>query len=137
MSKITEELVLKNMVDVMLAQQGLKKETEIRQTTATFMADTGAHFNTITEDVFKKLGLTKTGTRLCKLASGIEQRFDVSSQAEIWWRDRSIPMPFLVVPSGATNLFSITAMELLDLMPDPMQGKLVGAHGDEYITMLE
>ncbi|GHV50155.1 hypothetical protein AGMMS49579_03290 [Spirochaetia bacterium] len=83
MSKITEELVLKNMEDVTLAQRGLKKE------------------------------------------------------AEIWWKDRSIPMPFIIVPEGATNLFSVTAMELLDLMPDPIQGKLVGVHGDKYVTMLE
>ncbi|GHV89351.1 hypothetical protein AGMMS50267_17110 [Spirochaetia bacterium] len=41
----------------------------------------------------------------------------------------SIPMPFIIVPEGATNLFSVTAMELLDLMPDPIQGKLVGVHG--------
>ncbi|GMO58299.1 MAG: hypothetical protein Ta2A_03740 [Treponemataceae bacterium] len=136
MSQIVEDLVLKNMADVMDAQRGLKKESEVRRVTATFLADTGAHFNTITEDVFNKLGLTKTGTRRCKLANGGEQRFDVSSQAEIWWHDRSIPMPFLIVPTGAKNLFSVTAMELLDLMPDPMQGKLVGAHGDDYITML-
>jgi predicted aspartyl protease len=137
MSKITEKLLLKNMFDVMEVQLGLKKEAEVREVTVSFVADTGAHYNTITEDVFEKLGLTKTGSRLCKLAGGIEKRFDISSQAEIWWRDRSIPMPFLVVPVGANNLFSVTAMELLDLMPDPMQGKLVGAHGDEYVCMLE
>ncbi|GHV92894.1 hypothetical protein AGMMS50268_33970 [Spirochaetia bacterium] len=137
MSKITEELVLKNMVDVMLAQQGLKKEAEIRELTVTFVADTGAHYNTLTEDVCKKLGLSKAGSRICKLAGGIEKRFDISSQAEIWWHDRSIPMPFIIVPEGATNLFSVTAMELLDLVPDPIQGKLVGVHGDKYITMLE
>ncbi|GHV81122.1 hypothetical protein AGMMS49944_29130 [Spirochaetia bacterium] len=57
--------------------------------------------------------------------------------AEIWWKDRSIPMPFIIVPEGATNVFSVTAIALLDLMPDPIQGKLVGVHGDKYVTMLE
>ena len=137
MSKITEELILKNMLDVIDAGRGLIKKTEIREAAVMFVADTGAHFNAITEDVFKKLGLIKTGSRLCKLAGGIEKRFDICSQAEIWWKDRSIPMPFLVVPTGANNLFSVTAMELLDLIPDPTQGKLVGAHGNEYVCVLE
>jgi predicted aspartyl protease len=136
MSKIVEELVLKNWVDVSDVQRGLKKESEVRSATVKFMADTGAHHNTLNEDDVKNLGLTKEGSRSCKLADGSSGRFDTTSLAEIWWHDRSIPMPFIIVPKGTINLLSITAMELLDIVPDPSKGKLVGEHGDEFVTLL-
>lgn len=62
---------------------------------------------------------------------------DVSSQMEICWRDRRIELDAAIAPPGANNLFSITAMELLDIMPDPSKDCLVGIHGDQYLNELE
>ena len=72
-----------------------------------------------------------------KLAGGQSARLDVSDQMEIVWRDRRIKLDAAIAPAGANNLLSITAMELLDIMPNPSKGCLVGIHGDEYLNELE
>ena len=109
----------------------------MRQTTVHFKADTGAHRNVITRDVFERLGLRKEGEQIFKLAGGQSTRLDLSDPMELIWRDRRIEVDAAIAPPGAPNLLSITAMELLDIMPNPIEGCLVGVHGDEYINELE
>ena len=134
---VYEDLVIRNADDVSDFSRGRIKESEVRQTTVRFKADTGAHRNVITRDVFERLGLRKKGDQTFKLAGGQSARMDVSGQMEIIWRGRSVEMDAAIAPPGANNLLSITAMELLDIMPDPAKGCLVGNHGDDYINELE
>ncbi|GHT86460.1 hypothetical protein FACS1894137_12090 [Spirochaetia bacterium] len=134
---VYEDLVVRNLEDVFDFNRGRIKESEVRQTIVHFKADTGAHRNVITRDVFERLGLRKKGEQMFKLAGGQSAKMDVSSPMEIIWHDRRIEMDAAIAPPGASNLFSITAMELLDLMPNPSKGCLVGVHGDEYLNELE
>jgi predicted aspartyl protease len=134
---VYEDLVLRNYEDVSDFRRGRIKESEVRQTTVRFKVDTGAHRNVITRDVFERLGLRKEGEQMFRLAGGQSARMDVSHPMEIIWHDRRIMLDAAIAPTGANNLLSITAMELLDIMPDPSKGCLVGIHGDEYINELE
>ncbi|GHT49296.1 hypothetical protein FACS1894102_3790 [Spirochaetia bacterium] len=134
---VYEDLVVRNSDDVSNFDQGRIKESEVRQTTVRFKADTGAHRNVITRDVFEQLGLRKKREQTFRLAGGQAARMDVSSQMELIWRDRRIELDAAIAPAGANNLLSITAMELLDIMSDPSKGCLVGIHGDEYLNELE
>ncbi|GAB6391058.1 MAG: aspartyl protease family protein [Treponematales bacterium] len=134
---VWEDLVLRNAGDLELVALGVKKESEVRQMKARFKVDTGAHRNVITRDVFEQLGLRKEGEQRFKMAGGQSAVLDVSSQMEINWHGRKITLDAAIAPEGANNLLSITAMELLDIMPDPSKGCLVGIHGDEYINELE
>ncbi|GHV77271.1 hypothetical protein AGMMS49942_20920 [Spirochaetia bacterium] len=134
---VYEDLVVRNSDDVSDFSRGRIKESEIRQTTVHFKADTGAHRNVITRDVFERLGLRKTGEQVFRLAGGQSANMDISSPMQIIWHDRRIDMDAAIAPLGASNLFSITAMELLDLMPNPVEGCLVGVHGDEYLNELD
>ncbi|GHV01874.1 hypothetical protein FACS189485_01070 [Spirochaetia bacterium] len=134
---VYEDLVVRNSEDVSDFSRGRIKESEVRQTTVHFKADTGAHRNVITRDVFERLGLCKEGEQTFKLAGGQPARMDVSGQMEIIWHDRRIELDAAIAPPGSNNLLSITAMELLDIMPDPSKGCLVGIHGDEYLNELE
>jgi predicted aspartyl protease len=134
---VYEDLLVRNAEDLTAVKLGYMKESEVRQTTVHFKADTGAHRNVITRNVFEKLGLQKEGEQIFKLAGGQPALLDVSSQMEISWRNRKIKLDAAVVPQEANNLLSITAMELLDIMPDPSKGCLIGIHGDEYLNELE
>ena len=134
---VYEDLVVRNAEDLFDLSRGRIKESEVRQTTVRFKADTGAHRNVITRDVFERLGLRKKGEQTFKLAGGQPALMDVSSQMELIWRDRRVELDAAIAPAGANNLLSITAMELLDIMPNPAKGCLVGIHGDDYINELE
>jgi predicted aspartyl protease len=130
-------LVVRNYDDVSDFRRGRIKESEVRQMTVRFKVDTGAHRNVITREVFEQLGLCKEGEQTFKLAGGQSARMDVSAQMELIWHDRRVKLDAAIAPQGANNLLSITAMELLDIMPNPIKGCLVGVHGDEYINELE
>ena len=134
---VYEDLVVRNSEDISNFIQGRIKESEVRQTTVHFKVDTGAHRNVITRDVFERLGLRKKGEQTFKLAGGQSARMDGSGQMESIWHDRRIELDAAIAPTGANNLLSITAMELLDIMPNPSKGCLVGVHGDEYLNELE
>jgi len=134
---VWEDLLLKNAGDLELAAHGFKTEPEVRQASVRFKVDTGAHRNVITRDVFEKLGLRKEGEQRFKMAGGQSAVLDIASPMEITWRGRRITLDAAIAPEGANNLLSITAMELLDVMPDPSKGCLVGIHGDDYINELE
>jgi len=134
---VWEDLLLKNGDDIADFSRGLKKEPEVRQAFVRFKVDTGAHRNVITRDVFERLGLRKEGRQRFKMAGGQSAVLDISSPMEINWRGRRITLDAAIAPEGANNLLSITAMELLDVMPDPSRGCLVGIHGDDYINELE
>jgi len=134
---VWENLTLKNAEDMVLAENGFKKESEVRQATVRFKADTGAHRNVITHDVFDALGLKKTGQNRFTLAGGQKAVLDIADLMEIDWHGRKVKMDAAIAPEGACNLLSITAMELLDVMPDPSKGCLVGVHGDEYLNDLD
>jgi predicted aspartyl protease len=134
---VYEDLVVRNAEDVSDFTRGRIKESDVRQTMVHFMADTGAHRNVITRDVFERLGLRKKGEQAFKLAGGQSAVMDVSHPMELIWRDRRIELDAAIAPAGANNLLSITAMELLDIMPNPSKGCLVGIHGDEYLNELE
>jgi predicted aspartyl protease len=134
---VYEDLVVRNLDDVSDLRRGRIHESEVRQTTVRFKADTGAYRNVITRDVFERLGLFKTGGQTFKLAGGQRAALDIASPMELCWHDRRIVMDAAIAPAGASNLLSITAMELLDIMPHPIKGCLVGVHGDDYINELE
>ncbi|GMO61043.1 MAG: hypothetical protein Ta2G_20850 [Termitinemataceae bacterium] len=134
---VYEDLIVRNSEDISDFRRGHIKEPEVRQTTVRFKADRGMRRNVITRDVFKQLGLRKKGEQTFMLDDGQRARMDVSSQMELIWRDRRIELDAAIAPEGASNLLSITAMELLDIMPDPSKGCLVGIHGDEYLNELE
>ena len=137
---VYEDLVIRNSEDISNFLQGRIKESEVRQMTVRFKVDTGAHRNVITRDVFERLGLRKKGEQTFRLAGGQPALMDVSAQMEIIWHDRRVELDAAIAPAGANNLLSITAMELLDIMPNPSDsnnGCLVGVHGDEYINELE
>lgn len=137
---VYEDLVVKNAEDIVKSRLGNIKESEVRQTTVRFMADTKRIRNVITRDVFERLGLRKRGEQMIHLVGGEPALMDVSGQMEIIWHDRRVEMDAAIAPAGTSNLLSITTMELLDIMPNPSDsnnGCLVGVHGDEYINELE
>jgi predicted aspartyl protease len=131
---VYEDLVVRNAGDVYDFTQGRIKESDVRQATVHFKVDTGRIRNVITRDVFERLGLRKKGEQTVKLADGTVP--DVSDLMELTWRDRRIEVDAAIAPPGVDNLLSITTMELLDIMPNPIEGCLVGVHGDEYINEL-
>jgi len=133
MGLVYSEIKMINLEDKLLAKNGVINEQDVRSMTVTAMVDTGAWTLVINEDVREKLGLSLAGDEPGTLADGTRQYYKMSGPLEIWWKDRRFVLQALVIPSADDILLGALPLEGLDLIVDPREEKLVGAHGDTVL----
>jgi len=136
MGVFKEEITLENTLDRGFARHGYIKESEIRALKVEAIPDTGAWTLVINEDIRQKLGLTIEETSTSSLADGKSDTYDVTGGVKIRWKDRSTILPAVVVPNAKEILLGALPLEAMDLMVDPVHGKLVGVHGDQQLHVL-
>jgi clan AA aspartic protease len=136
MGPFKEEITLENTLDRGFARHGYIKESEIRALKVEAIPDTGAWTLVINEDIRQKLGLTIEETSISSLADGKSDTYDVTVGVKIRWKDRSTILPAVVVPNAKEILLGALPLEAMDLMVDPVHGKLVGVHGDQQLHVL-
>jgi clan AA aspartic protease len=136
MGLFKEEITLENILDRGDARRGYIKESEIRTLKVEAMPDTGAWTLVINEDIRQKLGLTIEETSTSTLADGKSDIYDVTESVKIRWKDRSTALPAIVVPNAKEILLGALPLEAMDLMVDPVHGKLVGVHGDQQLHVI-
>jgi clan AA aspartic protease len=125
------EITLKNAVDAANAESGIIKQQEVRQTTVQALVDTGAWTLVIDETTRKKLGLRITRTDSGTLADGTKGKYDMAGPLEIVWKDRGTICEALVLPRADEILLGAIPLEAMDLMVNPRDEEVVGAHGDQ------
>jgi clan AA aspartic protease len=135
MGTVHADITLRNAIDVGNVLRGTIQEHEVRQTTVSAMVDTGAGTLVITEAVREKLGLQVTGLRSATLANSAKAVCKVTEPVEIRWKNRDTTCRALVVPEGEILLGAIP-LEDMDLIVNPVEQELVGAHGDEVVALL-
>ena len=133
MGLVYSEITLKNLEDKILANRGFIKEQEVRSMTLTAMVDTGAWTLVINEDIRKKLGLPLTGAEPGTLADGKKSYYEMAGPMEIWWKNRRFVLEALVIPTANEILLGALPLEAMDLIVDPRNEELVGAHGDTIL----
>lgn len=87
------------------------------------VADTGAIYTAISEDILFDLGVKPKGRRKFKIASGEVKEFDIGEvYVEIGGDGVHTIVAFL--PKGSKPLLGVTTLELLGLQVDPVTGEL-------------
>jgi predicted aspartyl protease len=87
MSLVRTRITLKNVKDIIRAEDGHIKGSEIRKTNVEALVDTGAWTLVINEKIRKKLGLEISGTDTATLADGAESVYNMAGPLEVWWND--------------------------------------------------
>jgi clan AA aspartic protease len=136
MYDVHTEIILKNGIDAGKADEGLIKETEVRQTVVQAVVDTGAWTLVINEDIRIKLGLKIQGMDTVTLADGAASPCMVAGPLEVVWKDRRTSCDALVLPHANEILLGAIPLEALDLTVNPRLGEVVGAHGDQPLHRL-
>ncbi|MDR2181068.1 MAG: aspartyl protease family protein [Treponema sp.] len=134
MGVFKEKITLANAGDKVRVECGLLKE--IRTLTIEAMPDTGAWTLVINEDTRRRLGLAVEETSKSTLADGKTDTCGVTEGVKIWWKNRSIVLPAVVVPDAKDILLGALPLEVMDLMVDPVHERLVGVHGDQPLHVL-
>jgi clan AA aspartic protease len=129
MSVVYTEITLKNGADVILARQGIRKETEIRQMTVRSIVDTGAWTMVIDKETRDKLGLMDQGSGKATFADGQKDEYPLAGPLEIWWKNRRFTCDALVISDAPDILLGAIPLEGMDLTINPLR-ELVGVHGD-------
>ena len=137
MGTVHAEITLKNMFNVMKAQSGLISEQDVESITVTAVVDTGAASLVINEEQCKKLGLGIQRERSARVADGRRVVCKVTNPVEIHWKNRRTSCEAMVIPGAETVLLGAIALEGMDLMVNPVDLELIGAHGDteEYLAL--
>ena len=131
------DITLKNVKDIIKAEEGLIKEKEIRQKTVEAMVDTGAGTLVINDELCRQLGLELKGERQATLANDTKETVKIAGLVEVHWQDRSMTCQPVVVSGGGDVLLGAIPLEDMDLLVDPVRKMLTGAHGDEIVTMMK
>ena len=136
MSLVHTEITLKNVKDKMKAEEGLIKESEIRQLTVISLVDTGAWTLVINEATREKLGLPVVGTETGTLADGTINEYNLAGPVEVRWKNRRTTCEALVLPDADDILLGAIPLEAMDLTINPRR-ELVGVHGDQIIHKIK
>ena len=137
MGSVFTEITISNGTDIALARNGHITEQNIRSAAVTALVDTGATNLVIGEELRKKLGLAVVGTRTVTLAGGSKASCNVAEPVQICWKDRTSLIRPWVMPDEEDILLGVIPLEEMDLIVDPINQKLVGAHGDEMMGMIK
>jgi len=136
MEQVFTEITLKNAGDVTLTENGYKQEQDIRQTTVNILVDTGAGTLVITEDMQQELGLKAREEKPVRMANNESVKAKQADPVEVHWKNRSMVCRPWVIPGAQKALLGLIPLEDMDLMVDPNQQRVVGAHGEEQIGIL-
>ena len=137
MGSVHAKITLRNGADIVLARKGHIPEQNIRSFDVTALVDTGATTLVISEEMRKKLGLDFIGTRTVTLAGGSKASCGITEPVQICWKDRtSITSPW-VMPEEEDTLLGVIPLEEMDLIVDPINQELVGAHGDKAMGRIK
>jgi clan AA aspartic protease len=136
MGTFTEEITLANAGDISAARNGFIPDEKIRRTTVNALPDTGAWTLVINEETRQKLGLAIVAKVDSSLADGSAEQYGLSEPVEIRWKDRDICLQAVVIPHASDVLLGALPLEGLDLIVDPVNQRLAGAHGNRRIHIL-
>ncbi|GHV92456.1 hypothetical protein AGMMS50268_29590 [Spirochaetia bacterium] len=136
MGHVFADITLKNAGDKIRVECGAIKAPEVRETAVRALVDTGAGTLIIKEWVQVRLGLEVVGLRRVSLGNNTKEICKVTEPVEIHWKDRQTTCPALVIPGDGGVLLGVIPIEDMDLVVDPTKQELLGAHGDEVISLV-
>ena len=136
MGLVQTEITLRNVKDKMKAEEGLIKESGIRQITTDALVDTGAWTLVINEATRVELGLDIIGNEPGTLADGTKKGFDLAGPVEVRWNNRRTTCEALVLPDADDILLGAIPLEAMDLTINPRR-ELVGVHGDQILHKIK
>ncbi|MDR3343506.1 MAG: hypothetical protein LBT14_12120 [Treponema sp.] len=133
MGEVVEKITLVNAGDAINVRRGIIKESDVRQVMVDAIVDTGTRPLVITEALRQQLGLEIERDESVFLAGKVPQKCVVAEAVDIRWKDRYTSSRPIVLPDGDETLLGVIPLEAMDLMVNPVERCLVGAHGDKQL----
>jgi hypothetical protein len=141
MGEVMEKITLVNAHDAGDLRRGRIKESDLRQVIVDAVVDCnpakpncfGAGPLVITEAMRQQLGLEIERDESVFLAGDVSQKCAVAELVDIHWKDRYTSSRPIVLPTGHETRLGVIPLEDMDLMVNPVDRCLTGAHGSKWV----
>ncbi len=136
MGEVAVEVRLENAVDRELVRRGQLKEEEVRALTTRAVVDSGAAMLVLPQDQVEALGLRELRRVIVRYADERREERAVAGTVMIQIGNRAAEIPCVVGPPASEPLIGQIPLEIMDLLVDCGQQKLVPRPESPLLPML-
>lgn len=137
MGEIRAKVTLENYGDRHLFTKGYIKVSDVRRCEVDALVDTGTVMLMLPQDLVEALGLTIIKTVIVRYADERKEERSVAGVLSIQIGDRKMNTDCIVGPPTSEALIGQIILEVLDLIPDPMEQKLSVRPESPYLPLLK
>jgi len=130
------EIELINSDDLALVRRGHLQEGDIRRMRVTALVDSGAYMLVINENIRAQLDLGKVDEKEAVLADGTLRKLDIVGPLDVRFENRATTVRAMVIPGEAEVLLGAIPMEVMDVVMDPRQQKLIVNPESPYLPKM-
>lgn len=125
MGLVYAEIELTSVDDLVLHRRGFLPEDKIKRMTINALVDTGAYMLVISDHIRQQLDLPFIEEQVFRLADEKEVRGQVVGPVEVRFENRSTTVRAVVLEGVVEPLLGSIPMEVLDVIVEPKQQRLV------------
>lgn len=116
--RIIVDIELENANDRMRAQDGDRRDDDVRRATIPAAADTDVMMLVLPEDVVDRLGVRQTGSIDAEYADGRREELPVAGPVTVRIGGRSAVADCVVMPQGSEARIGYIVTRQMDVVPD-------------------
>ncbi|TAF79403.1 MAG: clan AA aspartic protease [Sphingobacteriales bacterium] len=125
MGLVHAEIELVRTADLVLFEENIIKEDQIKKMTVTALVDSGAYMLAINETVKAQLDLRFIDEQIAELADGSKVKLEIVGPVEVRFGNRSTTCRAVVLPGDAEILLGAIPMEDMDVIIHPREQKMM------------
>ena len=138
MGRVVTDVTIENAGDLWAVRNGLKSVDQVRRVTVTdALVDTGAITPALPKRLLQQLGLAKVADKRARSSVG-STNVAIYEAVRLTIQGRDATVDVMEVPDDVPVLIGQVPLELMDLVVDPHDRRLIGnpAHGGEHALEL-
>ena len=137
MGEVKVEVKLENTTDRELVLRGLLTEDQVRTFNIHLIADTGAVMLVLPQDEVEALGLREIRKAVVRYADERKEERPVAGPVTVRVDGRAATVDCIVGPPNSEPLLGHVVLEIMDLLVDPLQQKLVPRPESPFLPELK
>ena len=137
MGEVKVEVKLENTTDRELVLRGLLTEDQVRAFSVQVIADTGAVMLVLPQDEVEALGLREIRKAVVRYADERKEERPVAGPVTVRVDGRAATVDCIVGPPNSEPLLGHVVLEIMDLLVDPLQQKLVPRPESPFLPELK
>jgi len=137
MGEVKVEVKLENATDRELVLRGLITEEQVRSFNVHVIADTGAVMLVLPQDEVEALGLREVRKAVVRYADERKEERPVAGPVTVRVDGRAATVDCIVGPPNSEPLLGHVVLEIMDLLVDPLQQKLIPRPESPFLPELK